>query len=266
MRRFLWVIVGIIQQLLSRCVMVACWFIVLPVSLATAQQGVRMSSLEWPPYTGAKLARQGASTVVVREVLRQAGMGLELGFFPWNRAVDMARRDGKTMAYFPEYFDSANAEKFLYSDPIGSGPLVFAQRRDAAVQWQQYEDLVRTRIGVVRGYFNTRDLDERIAQGLLLADEAPDDSRNLLKLAAGRVDLAVVDANVFHYLARHDPEVAAVAQRLELNPRVLEVKRLYVCFKNTREGRALRDTFNQALKRVDVEALMRQNLALANRP
>lgn len=227
---------------------------------ALAQQPVSLSSLDWPPYTGAQLVQQGASAVVVREVLRQAGMELRLGFFPWNRAVERARNDAQTMAYFPEYFDSANAERFLYSDPIGSSPLVFVQRRASAVQWQRYEDLERLRIGVVRGYFNTRELDERIAQGRLTADEAPDDSRNLLKLAAGRIDLAVIDANVYRYLTRNDPEVAAVASRLELNPRVLEVKRLYVCFKNSNEGRNLRDAFNQALKRVNVEALMRQHL------
>jgi polar amino acid transport system substrate-binding protein len=231
---------------------------------AWGQQAVHMSSLEWPPYTGKRLPRQGASTVVVREVLRQAGLELKLDFFPWSRAVDLARNDARTMAYFPEYFDSANAQRFLYSDPIGSGPLVFAQRRDAAIPWLQLEELTSVRIGVVRGYFNTRELDERISQGRLQADEALDDSRNLLKLAGGRIDLAVVDANVFHFLVRHNPEVAAVAPRLELNRRVLEDKHLYVCFKNTPEGRALRDAFNRALKRVDPDALMRTHLARAN--
>ncbi|MGQ0711503.1 MAG: substrate-binding periplasmic protein [Rhodoferax sp.] len=235
-------------------------------SLAWAQPPVRMSSLEWPPYTGAQLARQGATTVVVREVLRQAGMELQVGFFPWNRAVDLARRDDGYLAYFPEYYDSANAQQFLYSDPVGSGPLVFAQRRRQPVVWSRYEDLAGKTIGVVRGYLNTEELDARIAQGRLRANEAPDDAKNLLKLASARVDLAVVDANVFHYLARHDPDVRAVADSLELNPRALENKQLYVCFKNTPQGRALRDAFNQALKRVAVDALMRQALAAGQEP
>ncbi len=231
------------------------------VCLATgawAQPQVRMGSLEWPPYTGAQLAQQGATAVVVREALRQAGMELQLRFFPWNRAVALARSDAAYMAYFPEYYDVANAQQFLYSDPIGSGPLAFAQRRTQPLVWSRYEDLAGKTIGVVRGYLNTEELDARIAQGSLRANEAPDDAKNLLKLASGRVDVAVVDANVFRYLAQHDPDVRAVASTLELHPRVLENKQLYVCFKNTAKGRALRDAFNRALKTVPIDAIMRQ--------
>lgn len=264
MYRFLrcWIQHGAAGRLVVALALAVCW----AAAAAQTPQSVRMSSLEWPPYTGAKLAHQGASVVVVREVLRQAGLALDVAFFPWSRAVDMARRDGQTLAYFPEYFDPANAEKFLYSDPIGSGPLVFAQRRGAAVLWKQYDDLASVRIGVVRGYFNTPELDERIARGQLQADEAPDDSHNLRKLAAGRIDLAVIDSNVFAYLAQHDSAVAALAPGLEINAHVLENKRLYVCFKNSAQGRALRDVFNQALKRVNVEALMRQHLAASAAP
>ena len=68
----------------------------------------------------------------------------------------------------------------------------------------------------------------------------------------------MVDAAVFEYLLRNDPAVQVVSSELEVNAQVLEDKRLYVCFKKTPKGRALRDAFNQALKLVPVEAIWRQ--------
>ena len=234
---------------LAMAVSLPCW---------GAPEPVRMVTQEWAPFAGDRLPMQGAAVSVVRAVVRRMGTDVDLRFVPWSRAVLMARRDDAVVAYFPEYYDVANAQQFLYSEPIATSRLVLVQRKRAPVVWKHLDDLANKTIGVVRGFLSTEELDVRIADGRLFASEAPDDSKNLLKLAAGRLDVAVVDAAVFEYLLRNDPAVQVVSSELEVNAQVLEDKRLYVCFKKTPKGRALRDAFNQALKLVPVEAIWRQ--------
>ena len=43
---------------------------------------------------------------------------------------------------------------------------------------------------------------------------------------------------------------------MTINSKILENKELFLCFKNTEEGRELRAIFNQGLKKIDIEAIM----------
>ncbi|HZX27802.1 MAG TPA: hypothetical protein VFF16_12065, partial [Telluria sp.] len=87
-------------------------------------------------------------------------------------------------------------------------------------------------------------------------DVAADDTHNLLKVAARRIPLAVIDQRVFDYLARHDPQVAPIAPLLRFNGRLLEDKQLFICFRRTPEGERVRKLVNEGLKKIDVEAVM----------
>ena len=218
----------------------------------------KVTSLDWPPYTKDKLPAQGASSAVVAEAFKAAGDAVKIEFYPWSRAVDMAKKDKAYVAYFPEYYSKENAAAFLYSDPIGVGPLVFVERKADPVKWDSYDSLKGKRIGVVQDYVNTEELDKRIASKALVADEAPDDTKNLLKVAAGRVDVAVIDLNVFNYLVKNDSSVKAVADKLQVNGKTLEDKKLFVCFKKSPEGEKALKAFNEGLKKIDTDAIMKK--------
>jgi polar amino acid transport system substrate-binding protein len=110
----------------------------------------------------------------------------------------------------------------------------------------------------VPDYVNTPAFDQRVAQHLQAVDLAPDDSHNLLKLSAGRVDLAIVDPYVFNWLSENDPLVRPVAAKLEINPHPLELKDLYVCFRRDAEGQRLNAIFSEGLRRIDVQTVMRR--------
>jgi polar amino acid transport system substrate-binding protein len=217
---------------------------------------VALSSLEWPPYTGTQLARQGATSAVVRAALASMGYATEVATFPWNRATALVRGKSDFIGYFPEYMSSDVDAAFLLSDPIGSGPLGIAEHADAPIQWETVDDLERLRIGVVDGYVNSEQFDLRVRAGRQRVDYARSDSQNLLKLAAKRVPAILIDRRVFDYLTRHDAQVAAVAGKLRFNARLLEKKLLYVCFRRSPEGEHMRNVFNQGLKKISVDAVM----------
>ena len=100
----------------------------------------------------------------------------------------------------------------------------------------------------------TEELDARIASKALLSEEAPDDRSNILKLVAGRIDLAVVDRQVYMHLVQTDPQLARVAAQLQTNPKVRESKNLYVCFQRSARGAAAQRALNAGLRKLRIAA------------
>ena len=205
---------------------------------------VRLSSVDWPPFSGADLPNRGLSTAIVERTLARTGLILTVEFLPWQRAVATGLKAADRAGYFPEYRTAASQEKCLLSAPIGSSPLGFAERVGAPVQWRALSDLTGRRIGTVRGYVNTDGFDRA---GTLTVEPAVDDATNLRKLAAGRLDMAVIDANVLAHLLSTDPDLRPLRAGLRFNGRLLEDKSLHVCFQPGPAGEDLRRRFNRAL-------------------
>lgn len=229
-------------------------------TLKADSKEVRLTSLEWPPYVGQSLPSQGASAAVAREAFNAMGYKLVIDFYPWTRAVNLAKSNARFVGYFPEYYSSQRAREFFYSDVIGSGALGFAERANKPFVWNSLSDLTWVKIGVVQDYVNTAEFDTRLAKNQLKVDVATSDLKNLQKLHGKRIDLAVVDKNVFNFLLENDAELADAQKSLRFNERILEEKRFYVCFKRSPEGERMQKIFNQGLKKINVAAIMSQHL------
>ncbi|EJL6396379.1 transporter substrate-binding domain-containing protein [Vibrio navarrensis] len=218
-----------------------------------------LTSLEWPPYSSPQLKQKGASIAVVSAALKEMGHELKVEFYPWERAVHLAKNDARYAGYFPEYlFESSD---LLFSDSIGLGPLGFAENKAKPVQWSALADLKSYTIGVVRGYVNTDELDQMIADGTLKSEAVNSDSQNLTKLGHKRIPLAVIDSNVFQYLIDNTPSLQPFKADLQMNPKLLVEKSLHVAFTNNQDGQRWQEILNQGLKRIDVDKIMADYLA-----
>ena len=89
---------------------------------AQTGQSLTLPSLEWPPYTSQTLKDMGASSAVATEAFKAMGYTLKIVFYPWDRAIKLAKTDPTIAGYFPEYYSSDNASAFIYSDPMGRAP------------------------------------------------------------------------------------------------------------------------------------------------
>ncbi|MFC3092877.1 ABC transporter [Alteromonas sediminis] len=231
---------------------------VMPAQKINAET-VYLTSLAWPPYSEPKLAEQGASVAVAKAAFAEMGHELVVDFFPWTRAVKLAEDPkSKYIGYMPEYL--YESDTFVFSSPMGTGPLGLVESTDKPISWASYDDLSQYTIGVVQDYVNTEELDERIASGAISSQTVTSDDKNLLKVAAGRIDAAVIDANVFKYLVENQPGLSKVANKLQMNEKLLVEKELYIAFKNTPEGQKWLSIFNQGLSKVDIEAVMTEYL------
>ncbi len=228
--------------------------LMVPSMSVNAEQVVKLTSLEWPPYTSEGLPDQGASVAVARQAFAAMGYKLEVEFFPWKRAVALAQNDPGFVGYFPEYYAAETEKTFTFSDPMGDSPLGFAERADKQHSWSTLDDLKPLRIGTVYGYVNTEDFDAMVASGALKADAANSDDKNLQKLNAGRIDLAVIDQNVMNHLLKF--QFPDMKDSIVFNAKPLEVKKLYICFRKSESGDAAAKVFNEGLKKIDVQKIM----------
>ena len=242
-----------------RCTAMFLLLISLPVlaqSPADAQRVIRLSSLEWPPYTSAALPQQGASIAVARAAAEAMGYRLEVVILPWARAQALANDPNSGVTgMLPEYHSPEIAERYLLSKPIGRSPLGFVERRAAPVHWQHLDELAGRWIGIVTGYVNTEEFDARVADGRLQVEAVNDDAANLRKLGAGRLELAVIDRNVMNYLLTRQSDLVPLAVQLQFNARSLGDKELHIVFQRSAAGEAAREVIDAGLQKIDAEAI-----------
>lgn len=225
---------------------------------AQAQDKVaHVSTLDWPPYTGQDLPKGGATTEVVRAAFDKVGYQTVVDYRPWKRAIDMAAKGtDEVIAYYPGYH-CHHREGFIKSDPIGNGPLGFAENSAAPITWDTLDSIgeQKLKIGTVLGYANTDEFDAKVGTGWIIAIPSKDDITNLKKLARRRIDAVVIDKFVLEYLKATEPSLAKSRTALRFNSHPLEEKTLYLCFRDDEAGRALREEFNKGLAKTNPDQI-----------
>ena len=225
---------------------------------SVAGEVVRVSTLDWPPYTGKDLPLGGATTDVVRAAFEKMGHDIEVEYRPWKRAIDMAAKGtDDVIAYFPGYH-CHHREGFVASEPLGNGPLGFAEHVDAPVTWESIDDIgdQQLKIGTVLGYANTDEFDAKVGTGYVLAIPSNDDLTNLKKLVRKRIDAVVIDKLVLEYMKATEASLKDNADKLQFNAKPLEDKTLFLCFREDEQGKTLKDAFNAGLEQIDAEKIV----------
>lgn len=212
---------------------------------------VVMTVASWPPYSGADLPDQGACVVVARAAFAAVGIELELRFYPWKRVLTEAALDPEIVGYFPEYYSELVIDDFLFSDPMGWGPVGLMYPAGSGFDWHDLDDFNGKRIGVVADYVNEKEFDVRIAAGRIKGVEVVDDPTLIRMTALGRVDAAVIDPHVYHY-SMLQPDIRVGRGKIYFHPKMLTEHTLHLTFKRTPEGKRLRKLFNEGLRRVDI--------------
>ncbi len=222
---------------------------------AAENKTVYFVSLNWPPSSGADLPDQGACVLVARKAFAAMGYNLQVEFFSWSKTLDKVKEE-KYSGYFPEYWNREIQKNFMFSDPIGYSILGFAERKSDPVNWKKLTDLKNAgNIGVVYGYVNEINFDKIAAAKEIKTEYVENDYLNLRKIAAKRIRMAVIDKRVMEYYLRTDETLKEMNVELQFNARILETKGVYLCFKNTPEGKRLHRIFNQGLRKINSEKI-----------
>lgn len=84
---------------------------------------VQLVSLDWEPYVGERLPEQGYVPALIRAAYAQQGRSVSIRFYPWARALELAR-SGQVDGLAPEYYNPSRNAEFEYSAEFPGGPLV----------------------------------------------------------------------------------------------------------------------------------------------
>lgn len=244
--------VSALRKIISRLIVFfsLLFFCTLSVEDVLADNVVYLSSLEWPPYTGESLVDNGESAKIVREAFAVMGYELKIVFVPWKRAMRMVESDVQVAGYFPEYYSAKRADKYLFSKPYSCSPVGLLMRRRNPVHWDSVNDLAGYRLGFVAGYVNTKELDDAVANGSIIADYAPHDESNIIKIAKGRVDAGVIDPLVYDYILKSSPEMDKLKSTVVMHEKIFGMNELYIAFNDDPTGRKYVRIFNEGLKRM----------------
>lgn len=226
---------------------------------------IRLATLEWPPYVGKKMPSYGHIYEIVQEAFKRAGYKTEIRFYPWARVMSMAE-SARVDGYFPEYMNPKYDNKFAFSHEIPGGPVGLMKRSsfkgDIDTSKNDYiDELKKHKLGVVRGYTNTKLIDEA---SFLKKHKSVSDGANVRMLLANRVQYIFIDPNVAKYLISHEEEGLKrdYLNEIEFIQPALENKLLYTCFsKRTPNYQEKLDAFNKGLEIIKSDGTLEKILA-----
>lgn len=188
---------------------------------------ISFATVNWEPYAGEALNNYGLSTVIIKEACKRVGLTPSFHFMPWNRAMAQTR-DGKYDAVYNAYFSKERAEHYAISEPYFRTILTLCTTIKQSINYDgSVESLKPYRLGLVRGFVNTEEIDQA---SYLKKDTAETDVLNLRKLLHGRVDMIVIDKYQAIHLVKNNPTIEADIRDIRFITPILEEKTLHVLF------------------------------------
>lgn len=163
---------------------------------ASAEPPLQGITENLPPlnYLDEQQVAQGFSVDLLRLMATQAGVALELQVMPWQRAVQAAEAQGRSVLFSLTRTPEREA-LYQWVGPIAPRRILIyrlASRTDLSMT--QFSELGSARIGVVRDSAADRQLQATGLKPGLQLEQGLDDATNLRKLLAGRMEyIALLD-------------------------------------------------------------------------
>ena len=240
-------------------------FLFLTTTGFAADKAITLATLEWEPYVGADMPKNGFSAEIVVAAFKRTGYAVKIEFHPWTKTLEIGKA-GQVDGIFPAYRTAEREVDFLFSEPFAESPLGFykkssavagpniaqLKRTDINIVFSEdprinptavLKDLADYRFGVVEGYANTPEFD---AADYLTKVTAKTDAENLLNLINGRVDLIFIDRYVAKtIIVKRFPWHL---QDYEFMTPALANKPLFAAFPRSRDNhQKLQEDFNRGL-------------------
>ncbi len=219
-----------------------------------------ITSLDWQPFSGADMDRDGAGIHALREALATVGVTLEVDYLPWRRAKAVAASDDSVVGYYPSWPSEVD-DGFFASPVVFTSPVGFGERVDAPISWSDAADLTGYRVGVVGAYVYPEAFQDLADSGAIATSEAVDDATALRMLIGGRVDAVAVDRYVMDYQLNTSADLSGEAGNIQFNDTILIDYDLVIAFAESGENRERAALLEEALGNVDTQQIIADYIA-----
>jgi polar amino acid transport system substrate-binding protein len=209
---------------------------------------VRVTSGEYPPYTGESLPHGGFVNHVLSEAFRTMGHEVRIRYYPWARAFAFAR-DGTADAVSYVYMTERRKKDYWLAHPVTRERLVvFAMKETEVPRWESFKDFKGFRIGATRDFSYTDEFWALADEGVLTLDVANNDASNFAKLIEKRIDVFFADELV-GFTTLRERFAPAIGDLVKSSERAIAEHIGTIGFsRTTLRGRKLRDLFNRGLQ------------------
>ena len=219
------------------------------LTAAYAEDTIRLTNGEWPPYLSEKLDHYGYGSRIVTEAFAKEGITVEYTFFPWKRAYEMSKR-GKWDGTLLWILTDERKPFFDASDPILEEQDVFFHLKSFDFDWETIEDLKDIKIGATLGYVYGDAFQKAEKDGIITVERVVDDKTNFKKLLGNRMPVFVCSFTAGYALLNqmYKPETVALFTN---HPKAVKQEAYRVLFsKAVPENKERLVKFNSGLKKL----------------
>ena len=206
---------------------------------------ISMLTVEWAPHYGSELPEKGMTTAIVKAAFSAAGHSADVEFMPWARALKEVE-EGRSDIVMGAYHNQEREAKYIFSDPIYFLELGLIARPGLGInRYDTLRDLTPYSIGISRGFANSEEFD---AADYLDKHVATYPNLNIRKLFRGRIDMAVMNFDLFRYEAKKEGFCISDVEFMEPP---LETHGLYLmASRNIADGNEIIQDFNRGLETI----------------
>lgn len=217
---------------------------VLSMPAAHARQ-ITMCTLNWEPFYGAELPRNGFFTELVREAFERGGHTVNVEFMPWARAM-LEVEQGDREVLLGAYYSDERAQTYHASDSIYTAEVgLVAHRRVGIESFASLRDLTGYTIGYGRGFTVTEEFDNA---DYLDKEPAKDLAQNVKKLYAGRIDMIAGSFANIRYAAQQ--QEVNMDELVFLQPALVENSLHIMISRAAPDGEQLLADFHRGLREI----------------
>ncbi len=249
----------IMKNLLTFISMVLMTIVIISGSV-NAEQTVKLSTINWEPYSGEKLPNHGFFSELVTESFARAGYLAEFHYRPWARALKEAKK-GKFDGVMDAYWKEDRTEFLNYSDVVWKVKEEFIALRDNSVTWNgTLASLKGYQIGVLNKSLQAEEIEAAGIKTQPISDQV----QNVKKLLAGRIDAMVIPSDVFFWqLEQIDSQFDR--SRIKILKPPFKIYDMYVAFSKKKPGyEQLTADFNRGLDLIKADGTFKKILQKHN--
>jgi polar amino acid transport system substrate-binding protein len=233
-----------------KIVFIILFFGSLSLNSSFAQSTIRISSGEWEPYMGESSPHYGLTSHIVSEAFKSEGIKVEWRFFPWKRALMMARNGEKTDASCCWWPSKEISQNFLISENVTKSSIVFFHLKSYSFDWKSMHDLEGLVIGGTFEYEYSDEFMKAANEKRIEVEWLARDELNFKKLLRGRIQIFPNDPIVGYSQIRNN----FTSQEVKLfthHPKELQSTSLNLIISKRSEDRQLFYTkFHSGLKKL----------------
>jgi len=158
-----------------------------PVSCNT--KTIYAASDNYPPYIDSNSPDDGLLMEIIRAAYNTQGYSVELDYVPWARAFSGVLNG--TYDILPDvYYNESRALDLQFSTPLTINDIRIISNVDDKFNFTHTEDLTGKDVGVIRGYFYSKEFNEA---SNFTKVESSGFIQNIYRMLNGRIDLTIED-------------------------------------------------------------------------